>query len=132
MLNSIVSDRGSVFTSKFWSSLCYFLSIKRRLSTTFQPQTDSQTERQNSIMEAYLRAFVIYKQDNWARLLPIAKFAYNNVKHASIEYTPFEFNYGYHSCISYKENIDPRCRSKAANELTEELRNLMAACRENL
>ena len=26
--NSIVSDRGSVFTSKFWSSLCYFLGIK--------------------------------------------------------------------------------------------------------
>ncbi len=26
----IVSDRGSVFTSKFWSSLCYFLRIKRR------------------------------------------------------------------------------------------------------
>ncbi len=29
--NSIISDRGSVFTSKFWSSLCYFLKIKRRL-----------------------------------------------------------------------------------------------------
>ena len=35
--NSIVSDRGSVFTSKFWSSLCYFLSIKQRLSTAFYP-----------------------------------------------------------------------------------------------
>ena len=32
---SIVSDRGLVFSSKFWSSLCYFLSIKWRLSTTF-------------------------------------------------------------------------------------------------
>ena len=35
--NLIVSDRGSVFTSKFWSSLCYFLGIKQRLSTAFQP-----------------------------------------------------------------------------------------------
>ena len=26
--DSIVSDRGSLFTSKFWSSLCYFLIIK--------------------------------------------------------------------------------------------------------
>ena len=62
--NSIVSDRGSVFTSKFWSSLCYFLSIKRRLSTAFYPQTDGQIEWQNSTMEAYLRAFINYEKDN--------------------------------------------------------------------
>ena len=130
--DSIVSDRGSVFTSKFWSSLCYFLSIKRRLSTAFHPQTDGQTERQNSTIKAYLRAFVNYEKDNWTRLLPMAEFAYNNAKHASTGYTPFKLNCGYHPRISYEENVDPRSRSKAADELTEELRNLMAACRENL
>ncbi len=55
---SIITDRGSLFTSKFWSLLCYFLGIKRKLSTAFHPQTDGQTERQNSTMEAYLRPFV--------------------------------------------------------------------------
>ena len=43
--DSIIRDRGSVFTSKFWSLLCYFLGIKPRLSTAFYPQTDDQTER---------------------------------------------------------------------------------------
>ena len=43
--NSIVSDRGSLFILQFWSLLCYFLGIKRRLSTAFHPQTDGQTER---------------------------------------------------------------------------------------
>ena len=52
--DSIVSDRGSLFTSKFWSSLYYFLGIKQRLSTAFHLQTDSQIKRQNSTMEAYL------------------------------------------------------------------------------
>ena len=52
--DSIISDWRAIFTSKFWSSLCYFLGIKRRLSTAFHPQTDGQTERQNSIIEAYL------------------------------------------------------------------------------
>ena len=36
----IISDQGAIFISKFWSSLCYFLDIKRRLSTIFHLQTD--------------------------------------------------------------------------------------------
>ncbi len=64
VLELIVTDRGLLFTSKFWSSLCYFLGIKKKLSTTFHPQTDGQTERQNSTMEVYLRAFVNWEQDD--------------------------------------------------------------------
>ena len=62
----------------------------------------------------------------------MAEFAYNNAKHASTKYMPFKLNCGYRPRVSYKEDVDPQSRSKAANELTEELRNLMAACRENL
>ena len=130
--DSIVSDRGSLFTSKFWSSLCYFLGIKRRLSTAFHPQTDGQTERQNSTMEAYLRAFVNFEQNDWARLLPMAKFAYNNAKNASTGHTPFELNCGYHPRMSYEEEVDSRSKSKSADKLSAELRELMIVCRENL
>ena len=37
LLNSIIINRGSLFTLKFWSLLCYFLGIKQRLFTTFYP-----------------------------------------------------------------------------------------------
>ncbi len=132
VLESIVTDRGSLFTSKFWSSLCYFLGIKRKLSTAFYPQTDGQTERQNSTMEAYFRAFVNWEQDDWARLLPIAEFAYNNAKNASTGHTPFKLNCDYHPRISFKEDVDPRLRSRSANELAEELRELIEVCCQNL
>ena len=33
----IVLDRGSVFTSQFWSDFYYVTRIKRRLSTAFHP-----------------------------------------------------------------------------------------------
>ena len=107
LLDSIVTDKGSLFTPKFWSSLYYFLGIKRRLSTAFHLQTDGQTECQNSTMEAYLRAFVNFEQNDWARLLPMAEFAYNNAKNASTGYTPFELNCGYHPCVSFEEDTDP-------------------------
>ncbi len=58
VLESIVIDWGLLFMSKFWSLTYYFLSIKKKLSTTFYPQTNNQTKRQNNMMEAYLRAFV--------------------------------------------------------------------------
>ncbi len=41
ILNSIVIDQGLLFISKFWSLLCYFLSIKKRLFMTFYPQINS-------------------------------------------------------------------------------------------
>ena len=119
--NPIVSNRGSVFTSKFCSSLCYFLSIKRRLSIAFYSQTKGQTEQYNSIMRAYLRVFVNYKKDNWARLLLMAEFAYNNAKHDSTGYTPFELNCGYYARVSYKEDI---AATPSLKQLISWLRNL--------
>ena len=132
LLDSIITDQGSLFTLKFWSSLCYFLGIKRRLSTAFHPQTNGQTERQNSTMEAYLRAFVNWEQNDWARLLPMAEFAYNNAKNASTGHTPFELNCGFHPRVSFKDDVDPRSRSCSANELAKELRELMEICQQNL
>ena len=51
---SIVTDQGSLFISKFWSLLCYFLGIKKKLLTVFHPKIGGQTKRQNSMIEAYL------------------------------------------------------------------------------
>ena len=62
----------------------------------------------------------------------MAELAYNNTKNASTEYMPFELNCMYYPCIFYKDNVDPHSRSKAADEFTEKLRNLIAICRENL
>ena len=130
--DSIVTNRGSLFTLKFWSSLCYFLGIKRRLSTAFHPQTDGQTERQNSTMEAYLQAFVNFEQNDWARLLSMVEVAYNNAKNASTGHTSFELNCGYYPRVSCKENLDPHSKSKTAKELSFELQNLMVVCQQNL
>ncbi len=129
---SIVMDRASLFTSKFWSSPCYFLGIKKKLSTAFHFQTDGQIKRQNSTIEAYLRAFVNWEQNDWVRLLLMAEFAYNNTKNASTGHTPFELNCGYHPRVSFKEDIHPRSRSRSANKLTKELRKLIEVCCQNL
>ena len=66
---------------------------RRRLSAAFYLQTDGQTERQNQMLETYLRIFVNDTQDNWAGLLPLAEFAYNNSIHSATGVTPFSVVY---------------------------------------
>ena len=61
----------------------------------------------------------------------MAKFAYNNAKNASIGYTSFKLNCGYHPRISYKEDLNPHSQSKTVKELSSKLWNLMAACQQN-
>ena len=72
VLESIFTNQGLLFKSKFWSSLYYFIEIKRKLFTAFHLQTDGQTKRKNSMMEVYLRAFVNEKLDDWVKLLLMA------------------------------------------------------------
>ena len=83
-------------------------------------------------MKAYLRAFVNWEQDNYAKLLLMAEFVYNNAKNASIGDTPFELNCGYHPRVFYEEDIDSRLRSCSANKLIEELKALIEVCCQNL
>ncbi|MBW0568015.1 hypothetical protein O181_107730 [Austropuccinia psidii MF-1] len=76
---SIISDRGSLFVSSFWTQLYEQLKISRDLSTDFHPETDEQTERVNQILEQYLWMYKNYNQDDRYTWLPLAEFAYNNV-----------------------------------------------------
>lgn len=92
---SIVSDRDPVFTSNLAREVASCLSIDLRFSSAFHPQTDGQTERVNSILEQYLRAYCNYQQDNWYNYLSLAEFSYNNTISSSTRVTPFFANYGY-------------------------------------
>ena len=80
------------------------------------------------MMEAYLRASINFKQNNWAQLLLMVEFAYNNTKNASTGFTPFKFNCKYHLYVSYKEDLDLYSQSKTAEELFSKLQSLIAAC----
>lgn len=91
---SIVSDRDSRFTSKFWRSLQNALGTKLKFSTAYHPQTDGQSERTIQILEDLLRACAVDFQGTWEKFLPLAEFAYNNSYQATIEMAPYEALYG--------------------------------------
>jgi len=60
-------------------------------------------------MKAYLRAYCNETQDNWAKLLPMREFAYNNSQHAATKMSPFLANSEWHLKLDFEV-------SKKANE----------------
>lgn len=119
----IISDRGSVFTSRVWETICEELKITRKLSTAFHPESDGQTERVNQIMEQYLRAYCNYAQDNWRGMLPYAEFAYNNAESATTNVSPFAANYGFNPAMDLETEWNPVERKEGSN-LLNEIRNI--------
>ncbi|KAI3748512.1 hypothetical protein L6452_11629 [Arctium lappa] len=91
---SIVSDRDSRFTSHFWDGLQKELGTRVKLSTTYHPQTDGQSERTIQTLEDMLRSCVIDFGGSWDTHLPLVEFAYNNSYHSIIGMAPFEALYG--------------------------------------
>ncbi|GJV45618.1 reverse transcriptase domain-containing protein [Tanacetum coccineum] len=91
---SIISDRDSHFTSRFWQSLQSALGTQLELSTTYHLETDGKSERTIQTLEDMLRACVIDFGKGWEKHLPLVEFSYNNSYHASIKAAPFKALYG--------------------------------------
>ena len=62
----------------------------------------------------------------------MAKFAYNNAKNPSIGYTPFELNFDIYPRVFYKKDVNPRFKTKTADQLATELHTLMSVYKVNL
>ena len=94
--DDILSDRGPQFISTFWKHLFGLLQIDCKLSSSYHPETDGQTERTNQTLEQYLRCFINYQQDDRVDYLHFAEFSDNNSVHSSTKLTPFFANTGVH------------------------------------
>src|SRR5260370_5199727 len=96
----ITSDWGTEFISHFFHSLSKLLQMELHFTLGYHPEGDGQMERINQVLEQYLRVYTNYQQDNWATLLPLAEFAYNNAPSKTTGVSPFFANKCYHPNLS--------------------------------
>ena len=62
---SIISDRDTRFTSRFWISFQQEMGTRFNLSTTYHPQTNGQSERIIQTLEYMPRSCVLEFGGNW-------------------------------------------------------------------
>ena len=87
---SLVSDRGQQFMSKLVQALCAMFSVRRKMTSSYHPQTNSACERMNSYILSSLRAYVRPDQLDWPGLLPGIMMAYRHTPATnSTEFSPF-------------------------------------------
>ena len=96
------------------------LGIETKLSTAYHPETDSQTERTNQELEQYLRMYVNHRQNNWAKWLATAEFAFNNQMHTATKMSLFQVNYGRELRIGF--NIRKKEKNEKAEEFVKEMK----------
>jgi hypothetical protein len=130
---TIISDRGTQFTSHFWAKLHEALGTKLSFSTAYHPQTGGQTERVNPILKDMLHASILSYGTKWEDCLPFAEFSYNNSYQASLQMAPFEALYGHkcHTPINWSETGDSQVFGpdiiKEAEEQVQLIRNRLKA-----
>ena len=94
----LISDRDTIFTSKFFKSMCSRMGTSLRLSTARSQATNGKAERKIAVIEEVMRMNVNYRQDNWLEALPFALFALNSA--------PVEALLG-RSAIFYERGVQP-------------------------
>ena len=101
----VTSDRGSEFISHFICSLRKALGMTLHFTSGYHLEGDGQTEQMNQTLEQYLQIYCNYQQDNWAELLPLAEFSFNNSPSATTGVSPFFANKGYHPDLTVNSKI---------------------------
>jgi hypothetical protein len=86
--SSIVSDRDSKFTSRWWKELQRILGMKLLMSTSFHPQADGQSERAIHNVNQILCTVVQPDQTDWAEKIDMVEFAINSSISESTGYAP--------------------------------------------
>ena len=76
------------------------LGIEQQFSSAYHPQTQGQVENLNGWLETFLQMFCDHRKENWADLLHLVEFAWNNHHHSSLDMTPFYANYGMHPTMT--------------------------------
>src|ERR1700677_4436768 len=92
--DDIVSDHGPNFAFSLMKELNKLLGIKTKLSTTYRPQTDGQTERINQDLKLFFHIFINHCQSDWFDWISIVELTYNNKIHSSTKFSPFYLNTG--------------------------------------
>ena len=89
----LLTDQGSVFTSKLTKAMCAQFGISKIQTTPYHPQSDGALERFHASLKGMLKRCGRDIKE-WDKLLKFLLFAYRSTPHCTTGYAPFTLLFG--------------------------------------
>jgi len=90
----VLTDCGAQFTSDLMAEISRLLSLKQLRTTPYHPMCNGLVEKFNGTLKQMLRRMCAERPKDWDRYLNAILFAYREVPHESLGFSPFEMLYG--------------------------------------
>ena len=113
---TIITDRDKLFMSNYWKMISAAMGTKPKMSMAYHPQTDSQMEQANQVLETYLWHYINQTHSNWVQLLPVAQLAINQHRSDSMKESPFFANFGRYANIGIPKRASPNAEKALQND----------------
>ena len=93
LLKVILTDQGSVFTSKLTRHMCKTFEVHKVRTSPYHPQSDGALERWHACLKGMLKRAEIDLKC-WDKQLKYMLFAYRDTPHCVTGFSPFSLMYG--------------------------------------
>ena len=104
IVDSILTDRGSNFTSQLFKHVCKILGITQLLTTSYHLQANGLVERTNRSIAQLLRASLGNADlSTWDDLLDPLVFLFNTTKNRTTGFTPYFLLYGREANVNFHD-----------------------------
>ena len=120
---TIITDKGTEFTSKIIAEITQIMGITLKCATTKHPQTIGKLERTHASLKTNLKIASGEYRRQWHKYLPLAVLNYNTSYHSSIGCEPTRVFHGRipYNILDHKLGNNPNEKIVPTTEFAEEL-----------
>ena len=122
---TLITDKGTAFTSTIIAEVTQILSITLKCATTKHPQTIGKLERTHASLKTNLKMACGEYRRQWHKYLPLAVLNHNTSYHTSIGCEPTRVFHGRipYNILDHKLGNNPNEKINPTTEFAEEIQN---------
>ena len=120
---TLITDKGTAFTSRLVDEVAKILGIQIKCATTKHPQTTGKLERTHASLKCNLKMASGEYRRQWHKYLPLAVLNYNTTYHSSIGCEPSWIFHGRvpYNILDHRLGLNPNPKILPTTDFAEEL-----------